>query len=219
MSTPEAVSEREEIEMLLPWYATGKLDAADQAKVEAYLAREPALRRQFALIEAEQTANVALNEAIAAPRTLTIERSMQAIAANTTLGARRAAGGLMDRVRGFFASPTARGVRYAAVAAAAVFVLQAVTIGALVSNPQGYTTASGGNAADGATAIVKFVDRASAQDIAATLAKLNMSVIDGPKPGGMFVVRLGARGLSQTERAARVVELRSAAGVVGLVLP
>ena len=32
---------RSEVELLLPWYVTGKLDAADKARVEAFLATHP----------------------------------------------------------------------------------------------------------------------------------------------------------------------------------
>ncbi len=219
MSTPETVSEREDIEMLLPWYVTGKLDASDRAKVDAYLTRDPAMRHQMALIQDEQTASISANEAIVAPRTLTVERSMQAVAAKTSLGTRQAASGFLGVVRAWFDHPSARGVRYAAIAAAAVFVLQSATIGALISQSQTYTTASGTNAAEGATVIVKFRDEVSVQSIAAALAQRDMTIVDGPKTGGTFVVRLGAGTISQAERQQRISDLRSLSGVISLVLP
>ena len=39
--TIEKFSEREEIEMLLPWYESGTLDPADFKRVERYLAAHP----------------------------------------------------------------------------------------------------------------------------------------------------------------------------------
>ena len=42
--------EREEIEMLLPWYVTGRLDRADRARVEGYLARHPDVAAQLDLV-------------------------------------------------------------------------------------------------------------------------------------------------------------------------
>jgi anti-sigma factor RsiW len=219
-SAPETLSERDEIEMLLPWYVTGRIDAADKARVEAFLVREPAMRRQLDLIREEQDGNIAVNEAIRAPRGVSVERGMAAVAAGTTLGARQTALGFVDRVRGFFTMPTAAAVRYATVAAAAVFMLQALAIGTLwTRGGDGYVTASGGGAADGATAIVKFVDGASAASVAEALSKLGMTIVDGPKPGGTFVVRVGAKSLTPAERAARISDLRKASGVVGLVMP
>ena len=74
--TKETFSEREEIEMLLPWFVTGRLDAADKAKVEAFLAREPAMRRQLDLIREEQGETIAANEAVALPRGVSVAKGM-----------------------------------------------------------------------------------------------------------------------------------------------
>ncbi len=216
--TQDTPTEREEIEMLLPWFITGKLDAADKTRVETALTRDPALRRQLDLVREEQGVTIAANEAIGAPRTLSVESGMQAVAARTSLGARQQAAGLMDRLREFFTLPSPRIVQFATAAAVAIVLVQAVAIGSLLSQREDYQTASG-SAARGATVIVKFVDDASAQTIASTLHRLNMSIVDGPKPGGTFVVRLGPEGLSQADRRSRIEELRKASEVIGLVVP
>jgi anti-sigma factor RsiW len=72
MTGPDTLNEYEEVELLLPWYVTGKLDAADRAKVEALLLREPALRNQLDLIREEQSAAIAVNDGIAAPASLSL---------------------------------------------------------------------------------------------------------------------------------------------------
>ena len=64
--TQEKFSEREEIEILLPWYVTGRLDAAETARVAAYIERHPDVRSQLGLVREEQTATVAGNEEIRA---------------------------------------------------------------------------------------------------------------------------------------------------------
>lgn len=217
-TTPLTNDEREEIEMLLPWFVTGKLDAADHSKVEAALLRDPALRRQIDLAREEQDVAFAANEAVPLPRTLSVEQGMRAVAAGTTLGTRQTAGGIFKRVRDFFAMPTAGAVKWATAAAVAIILLQAVTIGSLLPR-EGYQTASGGGAASGTTAIVKFVDGARAADIATELSKRGMAIVDGPKPGGTFVVRLSTDKLSAGDRTARINELRSASSIVGSVLP
>lgn len=218
-TTPLSNDEREEIEMLLPWFVTGKLDAADRAKVEAAIAREPVLKKQIDIAREELDVSFAANDAIALPRTLSVEAGMKAVAVGTSLGARQAAGGLIERVREFFAMPTAGALKWATAAAAAIILLQAVTIGSLLPSREGYQTASGGGAATGTTAIVKFVDGAKASDIAAELSKLGMTIVDGPKPGGTFVVRLSAQKLSAADKTARVNDLKGASTIVGAVLP
>jgi anti-sigma factor RsiW len=219
MTTEDKLSERDEVEMLLPWYVTGRLDAADKAKVDAFLAQDPAMRRQLDLIREEQSANIGTNEAIRAPQTLSVERGMQAVTAKTSLGARQTASSLFGRVREFFALPTARGVRYATVASAALVLMQAAVIGSLMSERSGYSTASGGGAAQGATAIVRFVDGATVANVTGTLERLGMSIVAGPKPGGTYVVRLGPASINKAERDAKITSLRQANGIVGLVLP
>lgn len=219
MTGPDTLTEYEEVELLLPWYVTGKLDAADRAKVEALLAREPALRRQLDLIREEQSAAIAVNEGVAAPAGLSVTAGMQKVAQTTSLGSRRAGRGLLERLRGFFTMPTAGAVRLAAAGALAVILLQAATIGALLPTGESYTTASGGHPAEHATAIVRFVDTATARSITASLEALDMTILDGPKPGGAFVVRIGPKSLAPVERAARVEALRKATGIVALVIP
>lgn len=220
MSTkPLTNDEREEIEMLLPWFVTGKLDASDRAKVEAAIAVDPSLRRQVDLARDELDVTFAANEAVALPRTLSVESGMKAVAAHTSLGARQAAGGFFETVRDFFSAPTAGAVKWAVAAAAAIILVQAVTIGSLLPR-QGFEVASGGGASSsGTTAIVKFVDGARAQDIATELSKRGMVIVDGPKPGGTFVVRLSPEKLTAGDRAAKISELRSVSSIVGAVLP
>lgn len=73
--------EREEIEMLLPWYVTGKLDRADKGRVEAYLARHPHLSTQLDLMRAEREQSVLGNEALGAPPAAALDRLMASLPA------------------------------------------------------------------------------------------------------------------------------------------
>ncbi|MEQ1650263.1 MAG: hypothetical protein ABL898_16915 [Hyphomicrobiaceae bacterium] len=218
MSKTNTAHQREEIEMLLPWFVTGKLDAIDRARVETWLAQDPVMKRQLGLIEEDRELSIRINEAVNAPRTLTVERSMAAVFSGAMTGLRRPGAGYLERVRTFFAQPTAQGLRWAAAAAAIVIVAQGIWLSSLLTG-ESYVTASSSPSAASATAIVKFQDSARATDIVAALQALNMSVVDGPKPGGTFVVRLSVGQLSKAERDVRITALRQVGNIVAQVLP
>ncbi|MFN3745275.1 MAG: hypothetical protein ACK4TL_11280 [Hyphomicrobiaceae bacterium] len=199
----EQLSEREEIEMLLPWYVTGKLDAADMARVEAYIARHPDVRRQLALIAEEQTATIEGNEAIRVPLT-----SANALLARTATPGQVAwswMAGIVDGVRGLFEAPTPGAVRWAAAAAAVIIALQAAALGTLLTrDDSGYQTASRPAIESqlAPVAMIAFTDRASMADVARILAENRLRVVDGPLPGGFFSVRFEdeATGAEQQRR-------------------
>ena len=50
--------ERQDLSLLLPWYATGKLDSEDNRKVEAALTYDEALARELDLVLEDQAAVV-----------------------------------------------------------------------------------------------------------------------------------------------------------------
>lgn len=220
MTTETNMTEREEIEMLLPWYATGKLTRADHQRVEAFLASHPEMARQMELIADERHSSLDLNEAIAPPRGQALEKLMAAAAASPPRGAARAS--LIAKIKAFFEVPTSGPVRWAAAAAAAIILVQAVTLGALLVNREAtYQTASGEPSAgsDGTFALVRFSDTASVKAVGDLLTELNVVIIDGPKPGGLYRVRLGPKDLPAAERDRKLAELRSRPGVIVLVMP
>jgi hypothetical protein len=185
----EHISEREEIEMLLPWYVTGKLDAADTARVESFLAQHPDMLSQLAVIAEEQTVTVEDNEAIR-PRLA----SAGAIVARTQApgsAVRAWWDGMVESVKELFRTPTPGAVRWAAAAAAVIICLQTAALGTLLmQDTGGYQIASrpgiGGEHAP--VALIAFTDRASMADIARVLAENRLRVVDGPLPGGFFSV-------------------------------
>lgn len=218
MDGTTTLTEREEIEALLPWYVTGRLDRADRARVDAYLGRHPEMRRQLAMIEDDRRTVIEANERIAVPRSLSADAVLNRLP--------RDAPGLLARLVGplrtFFTAPTATGVQWAAAAVALAFVVQGVVIGTL-SGPRpgtGYETASGGSqqASQSATVLVRFVAGASLDAIGEALARRDMRIIDGPKPGQLFVVAIGPKDLKAEERDKRVADLRGLSGLVALVL-
>lgn len=197
----EHLSEHEEIEMLLPWYVTGKLDDADTARVEAFLARHPDVLHQLAIIAEEQTVTIEDNELIR-PRLA----SAGAIVARTQApgsAMRTWFGGVVESVKGLFQAPTPGAVRWAAAAAAVIICLQAAALGTLLTqNTGGYQTASrpGIEGEHAAVALIAFSDRASIAEIARVLAENRLRVVDGPLPGGFFSVRFEDNATGEEQR-------------------
>jgi hypothetical protein len=214
--------EREEIEMLLPWYATGKLDRDDHARVEAYLAAHPQVARQLDLVRAEREETLAINEALGFPSPGAGERLMAALpAARPGWAALRAIQGGLRQVGDLFVAPTASAVRWAAVAAAVLIAVQTVAIGTLLSERSGsYRTASGPQtAADGIAVRVIFADDAKASAIAQLLTDLDGRIVDGPNADGIYKVRLRTEDRSRAAREAPVRRLAERQDIVRAVLP
>ena len=59
--TDKARSVNDEIELLLPWYITGKLTRADIVRVETYLDQYPDARKRMKLLHAERDETIMLN--------------------------------------------------------------------------------------------------------------------------------------------------------------
>ena len=220
-ATPLADAEREEIEMLLPWYVTDRLDPSDRAKVEAYLATHPDVAHQLDLVREERHETVAGNEALGWPSAAATERLMATLpAAHPGRGALRALKGGLQQIAGLFTAPTSGAVRWAAVAAAVLIAVQTVAIATLVSERSApYRTASGPQAGDGIAVLVTFADDAKATAISELLAEFDARIVDGPKAGGVYKIRLRTDDRSQSAREALVRKLAERRDVIRAILP
>jgi hypothetical protein len=217
------IDEREEIEMLLPWYVTGRLEPAEMATVDAYLAAHPEMARQLDLVRAELEGTVAVNAALGAPSAAATARIMAALpAARPATAARRALGRLWAQAEALFVAPTPGAVRWAALAVAALVVLETAALVTLVSAPgeRGtYRTASGVDSGDGIAALVVFADGAKAPAISQLLTDFDARIVDGPKAGGMYKIRLRTEDRSPAARDALLRRLAERRDVVRSVLP
>jgi anti-sigma factor RsiW len=213
--------ERKEIEMLLPWYVTGKLAPADRQRVETYLATDPTAVLALDGVRAERLQTIAANEALACPPTdpfVGLVRSAPQRRPNVLQSTRRS---LLVAVVEFFSRPNPHHIRMAALGCAAIIMSQAGAIGWLLSRdrPVTYKIASGENARDGVYALVVFADAARAADIAHVLAEFDGSIVDGPKPGGVYKVRLGKEGKPGADAEVLLRRLAERREVVRVVLP
>ena len=214
----EKLSERDEIEALLPWYVAGRLDAKSHARVDRYMEAHPEVRAHLALAREEADAAVAGNRAIAGPGPDALARLRASVAAAA------------PRRQSFFAQASERFADWianlappqlglVAAAAALVLMLQAAAIGVLVMQRAGepaYQTASGNEVAgERIEVLVGFSEQATMGQISAVLKEIDAVVADGPK-AGLYRLRLPDRG---EEGRAAAIELLQQSGVVTIVLP
>lgn len=190
---------RDEIEDLLPWYANGRLSAADRRRVEAALARDDELARRLELAREEMEATIASNEALQPTSARAFDRLMAAIDADPRPArpAPAARVGLIDRFGEFLATLAPRRLAYAAAAAVVALAIQAAAIGGLTGRLDGpaYQTASQGAAQperSGPSVLVAFAPGARIEDVAAFLKRHGVEGAEGPKANGFFRLRLAA---------------------------
>jgi anti-sigma factor RsiW len=207
--------ERQELETLLPWHAAGTLDASDAARLDAALAADGELARQFARVREEMAETVHLNEALGAPSPRALDALLAGIDAHPK-AARFAAGG---RIASLFAGLSPRVLTWAAVAAALVIVLQAGVIATLLPGDRGasYQTASAPSApaARGFLVLVRFAPDAAMADVARFLETNKASVIDGPKAGGLYRLRIAAEGADDFSRKVAAMQSNKLIAFVG----
>ncbi len=202
----------QEIEELLPWHAAGTLSRRDAERVEAALARDPALARRYDLVREEMLETIGVNETLGAPSARAMETLFKKIDAEP---ARQPAYSfnLAGRFSEFIASLTPRTLVFSAAAAALALLLQAgVITGVLLNDSKiGYQTASAPSsspATAGSYAMVRFAPQATATDITEFLDANRLAVTGGPAPGGMYRVRVAVTGIPKAELEKIVKQLQ-----------
>jgi hypothetical protein len=222
--TSETYTEREQIEMLLPWYVAGTLEAGDTARVERYLATHPEMAAQLELIREERSETGLANEMRGMPAPGGLERLRASIAREAPAGTKlaHAGRGLWQELKALFVNPTPRAVQWAAMAAAVVLMLQAGVIGGLMtSGPRSGTgtfEVAGGPQAEGIKLLVRFAPTATATAIANVLSSVDAQIVAGPKPGGFFEIRVARSADGKSDKAAVAEKLKAAPNVVSMVL-
>jgi anti-sigma factor RsiW len=210
--------EPSELEMLLPWYAAGTLNARDARRVEEALASDSELAKQYAVIREEYAETIDLNESLGAPSARAMQKLFAAIEAEPAREPSFSLN-LASRVSGFFASLSPRTLAWSASLGALALLLQAGLIGAvLVKNQTAtYQTASLSTnepitrdlaAGTPPRALVRFAPDARVADITALLDNYQASIIDGAK-GGLFRLQFGSKAMTRDEAASLLSRLQS----------
>ncbi len=221
MNTNHRLSQGD-LEELLPWHAAGTLDANEAAEVERALAADPELARRFALVREELTETILLNESLGAPSARAMETLFRAIDQDRRVVRRAAASpSLGARIAELF-SP--RVMAWGAAAAVVVVVLQAGVITRMAlqqdAGPKEYATASYEPApvtrgmSIGSYALVQFAPQASMADVNKFLDSRHAAIVDGPKPGGLYRVRVAEGSVSREELGRLIKEMEAAKSIV-----
>jgi anti-sigma factor RsiW len=221
-SETEVLSEADEIAALLPWYVSGKISAEDKARIDAYAEAHPELKAHIALAREEADVVFSANQEITVPWAdldklkEKLESGIQSSPSAILQTVRRS---LFDRIGDFLASLSPRQLAYAGVAAALAIAIQAVSIGSLLNRHQGegaYQTASSehGAAASGSVALVTFNPTASASALSQFLAENNFAIVDGPRAGGVFRVRISEQTLDAKDIESALAKLKAHSDLV-----
>jgi hypothetical protein len=218
--------EREDIEALLPWHAAGTLSRRDAERVEQALAQDAELARRFELVREEMAETIHLNETLGAPSTRVAQKLFAAIdAEGQSKKGRTLSFQASGWLAGLFEQLSPRTLAWSAAAAGLAIVLQAGLLAGLVLSERGgatYQTASFGEptaAAPGAFALVRFNPAATTADLTKFFDSHKASVVDGPRAGGVYRVRVAATSLSKDELAKVVARLAEDKNIVAFIAP
>jgi hypothetical protein len=211
------VSEREEIEALLPWHAAGTLSRREAQQVEQALAADADLAAQYATIREDLAETIVANETLGAPSARAMQKLMADIEADvSTVRRARTSFNLGAWLSETLSSFSPRTLAWSATAAALAVVLQAgLLAGMFVSERQGtsFQTASYHDVTksipdDGSYLIMSFSPQANVADVNKLLNTYKMTVVDGPNGGNVYVVRLAMTGMPKEELARLVKQLQ-----------
>ena len=209
------MSEREEIESLLPWHAAGTLSRRDAQKVEQALASDTDLATQYSLIRDELVETIGLNESLGAPSARAMQKLMADIEADAATARRtRSSFNLGEWLSEKLSSFSPRTLAWSASAAALAIVLQAGLLAGMFVNERqsgaAFTTASfpaAHQAVKGTEALISFTPQASVAEITKLMQTYKMSIVEGPA-GEIYTVRLAMTGMPKEELARIVKKLQ-----------
>ena len=192
--------EPQDVEELLPWYVTGRVSREEARGIEAALKTMPDLADKLAQVQREREAVARASEAVEPAPPETLQRLLQQVETTRQwrvlrIHSQGEAGGWLKAAMGRNA------IWQTALAAACVAI---VVLGVqLYKVPTGDQFKVAGNisGAGGATLLVTFQPGATAGDIGALLTGLGAKIVDGPKPGGAYIVQIPSGQASDVEAA------------------
>jgi hypothetical protein len=184
----------EDVQELLPWYASGKTTAAETAAIEKKLQGNARLQAELDLVRQEKRVSVESVKALGEPDPALLNKMLGQLDNVRQLPpiARDDAEpqpGFFVRLFGFTPNPV---WRFAMVAACVLIVAESAALLQLTGGgaEQSYQTASAPEATTGPELIVHFQPDAKMSAITMLLSDLDATVVKGPMPDGAFVIAL-----------------------------
>jgi hypothetical protein len=221
MNTINKEPERQELEMLLPWHATGTLSRRDSDRIERALAADEELARRYALVREELAETIYLNESLGAPSARAMDKLFAAIEAEEARSPRRRPSfDLAQRISEFLAGFTPRTLAWAAGVAVVALVAQAAVIAAVMIKDEG--APAGPKLASinrGSFAVVRFAPQATATEITNFLGAYKASLVEGPLKagGGLYRIRLAENPLPPSDVGKIVRQMQEESRIVGFI--
>jgi hypothetical protein len=220
-------TERRDIEALLPWHAAGTLSRRDAQRVETALKEDRDLARQFELVREELGETIHLNETLGAPSARAMERLFAGIEAEGAKGRKRPSFNLAAFIGERLTMFSPRTLAWSAVVGALAIVLQAGLLANLYINepgsevPSAYRTASSPTRSlapvTGSYVLIGFAPQANAADVTKFLDAHKATIVEGPKGGGLYRIRVSATVLPKNELAAIVKQMQDESKIVRFV--
>ena len=220
-------TERRDIEALLPWHAAGTLSRPDAQRVDAALKEDRDLAHQFELVREELGETIHLNETLGAPSARAMERLLAGIEAEGAKGRKRASFNLAAFIGERLTMFSPRTLAYSAVVGALAIVLQAGLLANLYISepgsevPSSYKTASSQTRSlapsIGSYVLIGFAPQANAADVTKFLDAHKATIVEGPKGGGLYRVRVSATVLPRNDLAAVVKQMQDDSKIVRFV--
>jgi hypothetical protein len=213
--------ERETVEDLLPWHAAGTLSRRDAQRVEEALANDRELARRFELVREELGETIHLNESLGAPSARAMEKLFAKIEAEAPVARKASVSfNLGAWLSSFVASLSPRTLAYSATSAAlAIMLLAAVTVGSVVDYSGKGTFETVNLPASETRAMVRFAPEASAADITKFLEANKATVVEGPKLGGMYEIRVSDSKLPKDQAETLIKKLQTEGKVISFIAP
>jgi hypothetical protein len=200
-----------EIEALLPWYAAGTLRRRDRQRVEAALRNVPGLARQAELAREELAETISLNESLGVPTARAMDRLMAAIDEEPLAVVKPASPRVVaGRFAAFIAGFSPRTLAIAASVACFAIALQASVLVSMLTKPAAEQNVAASDTihSRGTYAMVRFAREASAAEITRFLENNQATLVDGPRPGGFYRVRIAVTKLAKGEFTRVVSHMR-----------
>jgi len=224
----------EEISLVLPWYLNGTLEGEELEAVKSHIAEcskcaheaEELTFIKSVVAESNESLNESLDISVQEMQSSIMDRIgefEESRANESSTAAYEDTESLWDKVLGFFdgfklASPVPMGV-------AAILIIQLALIIGLASKlytggEEQYMVLSGPSetaAAKGPVIILSFVDTATDKEITETLNNIDGRIIDGPKPGGLYVVELTGESVTPEKVEEIITELKAEKDIINKV--